>query len=139
MDCLFACLLFYAIATVFQLYHCCDLMYWVEKEKARAYTFTSYTIQAWYKRTWPLISKQKEIVNQFKRECQYQKPYGARICYVHGNINATCFPLKYLQILTFKRKVYLNQCKVDYKNQHKIDTVFRHLSRVLGSRTPRDR
>ena len=33
--------LFYAMATVFQLYHDGDMMY--EKEKARAYTFTDST------------------------------------------------------------------------------------------------
>ena len=37
---LFVCLLFYAKATVVQLYHGNDMMCGDEKEKARAYAFT---------------------------------------------------------------------------------------------------
>ena len=37
--CFFVCLLFYTIATVFQLYHG-GHMIWDEKEKGQAYTFT---------------------------------------------------------------------------------------------------
>ena len=51
-------LLFYAIATVFPLYHSGDMMY----EMSRTLHFyrlkgslTSHTMQVWYERNWPLM------------------------------------------------------------------------------------
>ena len=74
--------LFYAIATVFQLYHGGDLNAWHEKEKNLSLHYyqlkgslTSHTISEWYERNWSLMTL--SVIHGGRMDCSTAKCYGS--------------------------------------------------------------